>query len=77
MCCKGQQLCKADPVAHGCACLLQVYDKWQDDSDSLAAAGSLPLQQVRLRCSSNQNTHQALRAAWELKQRHNCTRKSL
>lgn len=27
------------------ACL-QVFDKWQDDSDSLAAAGSLPLQQV-------------------------------
>lgn len=28
--------------------LLQVFDKWPDDSDSLAAAGALPLQQVRL-----------------------------
>jgi hypothetical protein len=28
--------------------LLQVFDKWSDDSDSLAAAGALPLQQVRL-----------------------------
>jgi hypothetical protein len=26
--------------------LLQVYNKWQDDSDSLVASGALPLQQV-------------------------------
>lgn len=27
-------------------CVPQVYDKWADDTDSLAAVGSLPLQQV-------------------------------
>lgn len=29
-----------------CLPSLQVYDKWPDDSDSLAVVGSLPLEQV-------------------------------
>jgi hypothetical protein len=36
----------ASRLCYGCAFFLQVYDKWPDDSDSLAVAGSIPLQQV-------------------------------
>lgn len=36
--------CVAVPIA--VLLYYQVFDKWSDDSDSLAAAGSLPLQQV-------------------------------